>query len=587
MYASLASRVSSLSRGANRWWLGVGRQAPPTSLLHSTASRLTASNGERAAEVIGSDFVVRSPLPDIKLPTQDIYTMITENFPKHGTKIALIDGTSGREYSYNELNESICKFSSGLRRLGFARGNVLGIVAPNCPEYAVVYLGTLATGGVVTTCNPTYTADELAYQFRNSNTKIVATVSAILPTIQEAASKVGIDKIIVLDAPASSIRGDGSGQLVSYGALVADSGSLFDPVRTDPDDVMVLPYSSGTTGFPKGVMLTNSSVAANILQMIHKELFVLDEDNARLVGVLPFFHIYGMAVVLLSSLYAGTQIVTLPKFEPESFLSTIEKHRINIAHVVPPLVVFLAKHPLVEKYDITSIQDLMTGAAPLGGDIVKATSARTKCKLIRQGYGLTETSPVTHMMPRSLGMEAPSSVGHCIRNVRVKVVDAESGRGLGPQEEGELWIQGPNVMKGYLNNTEATENCLTQDGWFKSGDLGYYDEKGLFYITDRLKELIKVKGLQVAPAELEALLLTHPHITDAAVIGVPNERLGEAPRAFVVKKGDAELAESDVQEFVAAKVAKHKHLAGGVSFIDTVPKSASGKILRRVLRDQK
>ena len=413
--------------------------------------------------------MVHSPVADIEPLTKNLYSLVADNFPKHGSKIALVDGISGREYSYNEFNEAICKFSSGLRRLDFVKGDVLGIVAPNSPEWAVVFLGALASGGVVTTCNPAFTAEELAYQLKNSGTKIVATVSPMLPTVQEAASKSGISKIILIDDvdPQNS-----TGNLVSYNSLATDSGSRFSPVQTAPDDVTLLPYSSGTTGFPKGVMLTNHSVGSNLLQAIDKDFFELSVGDNRLIGVLPFFHIYGMAVVLLQSLYAGSKLVTLPNFQPESFLSTIEKHKINIAHIVPPLVVFLAKHPLVEKYDVTSITELMTGAAPMGGDIAKAASMRTNCKLIRQGYGLTETSPITHIMPKSLGMELPDSIGHCVRSVRAKIVDPESGKALPPNEEGEVWIGGPNLMKGYLNNPVATKECLTDDGWFKSGDLG-------------------------------------------------------------------------------------------------------------------
>ena len=433
---------------------------PILSQSHSTGAR---------SNIIGSDYVVSCPYPDIKLPTEDIYTLITKEFPNYGSKIGLVDGISGREYSYNEIAETTIKFSSGLRKkLGFEKGNVLGIVAPNSPEYAVLYLGTLAAGGVVSTCNPTYTADELAYQFKNSGTKIIATIPAILPTIQEAAEKSGVKKIIILDDSNQT----SSESLIPYNSLIADSGSLLDPVRTEPDDVMVLPYSSGTTGLSKGVMLTNRNVNSNVLQMVHPEFMNLKADDSKLIGVLPFFHIYGMVVTLLSSLYAGTKLVTLPKFEPETFLSVIEKYQIDFTHVVPPLVVFLAKHPLVDNYNISSIKDMFTGAAPLGGDVVKAASERTNCKLIRQGYGLTETSPVTHMMIRSLGMQIPSSIGHCVRSMKVKVVDPESGEALPPNKEGEVWLSGPNVMKGYLNNPEATQNCITDDSWFKSGDLG-------------------------------------------------------------------------------------------------------------------
>ena len=453
----------------------LGRYALPSvsefcSTVTSTRFQSTTVFPKPRSDIFGSDNVVSSPLPDIQMPTEDIFSFIMKEFPNYGSKIGLVDGLSGREYSYNEIAEITRKFSSGLQnRLGFEKGDVLGIVAPNSPEYAVLYLGTLAAGGVVSTCNPAYTADELAYQFKNSSTKIIATIPAILPTIQEAAEKSGVEKIIVLD---ESKQNSSTGNLISYSSLVADSGSLLDPVRTEPDDVMVLPYSSGTTGLPKGVMLTNRSISSNVLQKIHPELMSLKADDSRLLGILPFFHIYGMVSTLLSSLHAGTRLITLPKFEPETFLSTIEKHRITFAHIVPPLVVFLAKHPLVEKYNVTSIEDLITAAAPLGGDVLKSASERTRCKLIRQAYGLTEASPITHMMAKSLGMSSPASIGACIRSMKVKIVDPESGEVLPANKEGEMWIYGPNVMKGYLNNPEATQKSITHDGWFKSGDIG-------------------------------------------------------------------------------------------------------------------
>ena len=470
MYHALRARISkkgiTTSVCRQLCLLSRGRCVPSSaSQFHSTANRPRA-----CSHIIGSDYVVSSPHPDIKLPTEDIYTLITKEFPNYGSKIGLVDGISGREYSYNEIAETTSKFSCGLQnRLGFEKGDVLSIVAPNSPEYAVLYLGTLAAGGVVSTCNPTYTADELAYQFKNSSTKIIATIPAILPTIQEAAEKSGVEKIIVLD---ESKQNSSTGNLISYSSLVADSGSLIDPVRTESDDVVVLPYSSGTTGLPKGVMLTNRNVGSNVLQIVHPELMSFKEDDSKLIGVLPFFHVYGMVVILLSSLYAGTKLVTLPKFEPETFLSVIEKYQIDFTHVVPPLVIFLAKHPLVEKFNVTSIREMITGAAPLGGDILKAASERTKCKLIRQGYGLTEASSVTHMMSRSLGTDNPASIGTSIRSVKVKIVDPDSGMALPPNKEGEVGLSGPNIMKGYLNNPAATRDCITDDGWFKSGDIG-------------------------------------------------------------------------------------------------------------------
>ncbi len=434
--------------------------------LSYVKSRLYASS---IPQVISSDYVVRSPLPDIKLPNEGIYKMILKNFPKFGSSPAIIDGVLGKKFSYNELDESSYTLSSSLQKLGFHKGDVMCIVMPNCPEYTVLYLGILAAGGVVSTCNHSYTAVELAYQFRNSKVKIVATSTSLLEKVKLAADKAGVDSIVVVDEDQSQ---SSCGKVTSYHSLIKANGPLLEPVPTGLNDVAILPYSSGTTGAPKGVMLTNYNVCCNLRQLTHPELFNLPEEpSSCLMGVVPFFHIYGIVVVLLSSLYGGTSVVSLPKFQPESFLSAIEKYKVNIAHIVPPMVIFLAKHPLVQDYNLSSLNQILTGAAPLGGDMVNLAVERTGCKLIRQHYGQTEASPVTHMMPCSLGLQFPSSVGHPIRNIRVKVVHPDTKHVLPPNTEGEIWNHGPNIMKGYLNNTTATQNTL-EDGWIKTGDIG-------------------------------------------------------------------------------------------------------------------
>ena len=543
-------------------------------LHYSTLPQLELRN-------IDSNNVVRSPLPDVHIPETNLYNHVFRDAASLGKKIAIVNGETGREYSFAEVEEATRKVSSALNRSGLQKGDVLTLVAPNCPEYPVLFLATLASGGVVSTCNPTYTDEELAYQVKNSASKIVATVPSVLPTVRKAAERVGIERIIVLDD-----TGVGDSNLISYHSLLEDTGSRFSPASVDAkNDIAVLPYSSGTTGLNKGVMLTHFNVVANLCQLEHPQLFDFRQDGVCLMGLLPFFHIYGMVVVLLSSMHSGSKIISLPKFDGDTFLSVIQKYRINIAHLVPPLVLFLAKHPLVDKYDTSSIDQIMSGAAPLGGELVTAVRERLGCRLVRQGYGLTETSPVTHVIPEMLGMTKPSSIGIPICNMEVKIVDTKSLENLPVGQEGEVWMRGPNIMKGYLNLPDATKSSITEDGWFRTGDIGYFDEEGCFYITDRLKELIKVKGLQVAPAELEALLQNHPKIADAAVVGIPNERLGEAPKAFVVKK-DPNVTEEEIVNYVACKVAKHKHLVGGVEFIEAVPKSASGKILRRMLKQK-
>ena len=527
--------------------------------------------------------VVTSPFETVSYPEVNLYSHVFKEVLKHGSKVAIIDGLSGREYTFNEVHEGTSKFSSALNRMGFSQGNVLSICAPNIPEYCTMFFGAIASGGIVSTVNPTYTANELAYQFENSGSDIIATIPSLLPTVLEAAERAGVKKTIVAGTEGErDIQGSG---LIAYSQMLEDSGSLFNPASVNAkEDIAVLPYSSGTSGLAKGVMLTHHNIISNTLQLDHPELLNYHEEGTSVLGVLPFFHIYGMVTVLFSSLYAGSKIVSLPKFEPESFLNAISKYKTDIVNIVPPLILFLAKHPLVDEYDLSCIRQITSGAAPLGGDLVESARARLHCDVIRQGYGLTETSPVTHLVPNSLSKSKPKSIGVPVRSMEVKIVDLETQTALGAGGEGEVWMRGPNIMKGYLNLPDATESCLTNDGWFRSGDIGYFDNDGCFYVTDRLKELIKVKGLQVAPAELEALLQNHEKIADAAVIGVADDRLGEAPKAYVVKK-DADLEEKEVEDYIAGKVSKHKHLAGGVEFIDSIPKSASGKILRRVLRE--
>jgi acyl-CoA synthetase (AMP-forming)/AMP-acid ligase II len=351
-------------------------------------------------------------------------------------------------------------------------------------------------------------------------------------------------------------------------------------VAIDPRrDLAVLPYSSGTTGLPKGVMLTHSNLVANMLQ-IQDGFPISDEDV--LIGVLPFFHIYGQTVIMNQGLWQGATIVTMPRFDLEQFLGLIEEHGVTRAYVVPPIALALAKHPAVEGRDLSSIEVIMSGAAPLGADLAGQVADRVACKMI-QGYGLTETSPVTHVI-RPHGENRPGSIGRPLAGTECRVVDPETGVDVAEGERGELWVRGPQVMAGYLNNEEATAATIDADGWLHTGDIAVRDADGFYEIVDRLKELIKYKGFQVPPAELEALLITHPDVADVAVIGVPDEDCGELPKAFVVPAGDS-LDVDGLIGFVAERVSPQKHVRL-IEEIDEIPKSPSGKILRRVLKDR-
>jgi acyl-CoA synthetase (AMP-forming)/AMP-acid ligase II len=355
------------------------------------------------------------------------------------------------------------------------------------------------------------------------------------------------------------------------------------------EDLVALPYSSGTTGLPKGVMLTHRNLVANLCQVEGMQNFEGFGEQDMTMAVLPFFHIYGMVVIMMLGLAGGGTILVMPRFDMVEFLTLVQKYRVTILPLVPPIVLGLVKHPAVAQFDLSSVRLIFSGAAPLGEEIARALSQKLGCPVV-QGYGMTEASPVTHLSPTRNEPFKPGSAGKIVPNTEVKIVEVGSGSDaeLPVGKEGELWIRGPQIMKGYLNRPEETAGCLDRDGWYHTGDVGYVDDEGYFFIVDRTKELIKYKGMQVAPAELEALLLTHPAILDAAVVRMADEEAGEVPKAYVVLKpddGSRATTGEVIMGWVAQRVAPHKRVRH-VEFIDQIPKSASGKILRRVLIDR-
>eukprot|EP00753_Platysulcus_tardus_P004558 PLAT12543.27.p1 GENE.PLAT12543.27~~PLAT12543.27.p1 ORF type:complete len:334 (+),score=192.79 PLAT12543.27:244-1245(+) len=330
-------------------------------------------------------------------------------------------------------------------------------------------------------------------------------------------------------------------------------------------------------------MLSHANIISNVLQTYEpSSLSVGSEDT--IVGVLPWFHIYGMVVVQMAPLVTGCRCVTLPSFSPDSFLSAMDSYSVTKAHLVPPIISFLAKHTLVDDYDLSALQWIMSAAAPLGSELSTALVDRLGGTLsVRQGYGLSELSPISHIAPLT-GAHA-ASCGQLVSNSEGKLVDVSTGEALPRGQEGEVCVRGPQVMLGYLNNAEATAETIDDDGWLHTGDIGYIDDDDMWYIVDRAKELIKVKGLQVAPAELEALLMSHDAVAMAAVIGVPDDRAGELPKAFVTLKDGHSASEQELKSLVSDTLSSHKHLTA-VEFTDDIPISASGKILRRELRDR-
>ena len=506
----------------------------------------------------------RSPYPDITVPDVDLIEQVFRNARQKPDAIAMADGLTGRTITYGQLLEQIRRTAAGLAARGITKGDVVSLWSPNVPEWPVVFFGVVTLGAIVHTSNPVSTPDELAFQLKDGNVKILFTVSALADKAKAAIVESGrsIELFTIDETPG----------IPSLASLAIDK----DPpaVTIDPaNDLCVLPYSSGTTGLPKGVMLTHRNVVAQLNQIEAIE----SVEMPALLGVLPFFHIYGMVIILMHGFMRCATIVTMPKFEFEPFLKVLQDWPITSAHIVPPIVVALGKHPAVDNYKFPHLKYIFSGAAPLGPELTEAVEKRLNIK-IRQGYGMTEASPATHYTVA--GTERSGTVGKLMPSIEMRIIDPETGTDQPCGQPGEVWVRGPNVMKGYLNNPDATAKTVDAEGWLHTGDIGIQDEDGYLTVIDRLKELIKVKGFQVAPAELESLLLKHPKIADVAVIPVPDEHSGEVPKAIVVKRDS--LSADEVIAFLQPKVAHYK-CCKYVDFVDAIPKSPSGKILRRVL----
>lgn len=512
--------------------------------------------------------IYRSPYPDVQIPLTSLPHFVLENAGSDWDRPALIDGPTGRTLTYRQLAGAIRRTASGLAARGIKKGEVLGIFSPNIPEYAVAFFGMSAAGGVASTINPTYTRPELHQQLTDSGARWLVTIPALLQTAREAVRDTRVEEIFVF--------GEAEGA-TPFASVMSDL-DRFPPLDIDSRvDVAVMPYSSGTTGFPKGVMLTHHNIVANIVQTEAVERI---EPGEVVIGILPFYHIYGMVVVMSSALHAGATIVTMPRFDLEQFLKLLQEYGVTRGYLVPPIVLALAKHPLVDQYDVSTLRNILSGAAPLAEPVARACVARLGC-MLRQGYGLTETSPVTHANPRDREIRL-TSVGMALPNTEYRIVDLASRQDAPTGEPGEVWIRGPQVMKGYLNNPRATRDMIDSEGWLHSGDIGYADAEGYLYVVDRVKELIKYKGLQIAPAELEAVVQGHPAVADVAVVPSPDEEAGEVPVAYVVLKPGAAATGDEIKAFAAERVAPYKRLRR-VEFIDAIPKVPSGKILRRQL----
>ncbi|MGI5426634.1 4-coumarate--CoA ligase family protein [Streptomyces sp. CA-179760] len=513
-------------------------------------------------------------VPPVDLPIHDAVLARAAEF---GGTPALIDGTDGTTLSYEQLDRFHRRVAAGLAEAGVRKGDVLALHSPNTIAFPTAFYAATRAGATVTTVHPLATADEFAKQLRDSAARWIVTVSPLLDVARRAAELAGgVHEIFVCDSAT------GHRSLIDMLASAAPEPVIdIDPA----DDVAALPYSSGTTGTPKGVLLTHRQIATNLAQL---DGAIPAGPGDRILAVLPFFHIYGLTALMNAPLRKGATVVVLPRFDLEQFLAAIQNHRITGLYVAPPIVLALAKHPAVEQYDLSSLKYILSAAAPLDARLAAACSERLGLPPVGQAYGMTELSPGTHVVPLDAMRDAPpGTVGKLIAGTEMRIVSLDDpGTDLPAGESGEILIRGPQVMKGYLGRPDATAAMVDPDGWLHTGDVGHVDPDGWLFVVDRVKELIKYKGFQVAPAELEALLLTHPGIADAAVIGRYNDDGNEVPHAYVVRQPSAAgLSEAEIMMFVAERVAPYKRIRH-VTFIVGIPRAASGKILRRQLRER-
>lgn len=538
----------------------------------------------------GSSGALKSPVGACSpIPNENLTDHIYKNMEQWIEEPAATCASSGRTYTYGMLRMLINRCAQALLgHCGLKPGDVIGLLLPNIPEYIIICHGAMEAGLIVTFVNPLYTPDEIKRQFENAGVKMIATI----PLLLEIATTIGP----TLPGYKSTIciGGDDDPSKNVHGLMnLLSEGYEADLPNVHPDKLALLPYSSGTTGLPKGVMLSHKNLVANLVQGEHPSLIGDITTNTgekhKALTVLPFFHIYGFNGIMNICLKLGSHLISLPRFTPEEYIKALETYRPTFLFVVPSLLLFLASHPQITKEHLSSVEAITSGAAPLTEGLLQKFRQKIDNPevLIRQGYGMTETSPVTFIMPKLTPPSKIGTIGVLYPGTEAKIISLTTGEVLGPNKTGELLVRGPQVMMGYLNNEQATSEVIDEDGWLHTGDVVYYDEDHYFYIVDRCKELIKVKGNQVSPTELENLIMEIEGIVDAAVVGVPDDLSGEVPRAYVVTKPGQNLNEADIQKFVSSKVTHYKKLAGGVKFINSIPRNPSGKILRNELKIQK
>ncbi|KAI0224038.1 4-coumarate--CoA ligase-like 5 [Lamellibrachia satsuma] len=528
---------------------------------------------------------MRSKLSPVNIPDNvSIWDFMRKRLKHHSerNRVALIDGPTGLRYSYRELLASIRNVGIALLQRGFQKGDILCIISANCCQYPMALHGVLSIGGIVTTCNPQCTGDDIKNQLQDSGARWIVTSLDNIAKVRDAAqSLTDIKEMFIIDDDTDCSSFSALTSHKSTETEIKTAGDVFIDPR---NDIAWMFYSSGTTGRPKGVIRTHYNIIAEIYQQSHPSIALCRSPGKEVfIAVLPFFHGYGCGLFLHQCLANGDTVIVYPRYIAAHFIESIQIYKATVLVVVPPIAVDMMRAAAAgDRAAFASVHTVLCGAAVLSADMERRLKYNTGIQRVQQVHGMTETG--TAFVPEWDDDLSVGSVGIPLCNTECKIVNPQTGEELGSHKNGELLIRGPSVMKGYFN--VSSESDIDADRWIHTGDMAHYDDYGRFYIVDRYKQLIKYKGFQVIPSYLENLLLTHPAVADAGVIGLPDERAGELPAAFVVLKAGMMATEADIKTFVDEKVAPYNKLRGGVTFIEKVPRSPSGKILRRPLRDE-